>query len=116
MFSLEDLSRQIEIHRDRQISSAAFEDWFRRSSWGWYDRKGDSLSDAIAAVDAILTEYDSGEIPDIDLAAELATAFSPFVGPARVYARTVSLSHGNPSFRASVATPSLRLYRELASA
>jgi hypothetical protein len=78
MFSLSELAQKIDAYNDRKIELVEFEEWFRRNSWGFYDREGESLSDAIAAVDMALTSFELNEIGENELRLELAAANRPF--------------------------------------
>ena len=80
MFTVEALSERIRAYQSSH-DLQAFEDWFRSESWGWYDRSGEPLSDAIAAVEFSLAAFDDGEIDEDSLRKELAVAIRPFVPP-----------------------------------
>lgn len=89
MFSLTQLSEQIAAYRAARIDLDAFEDWFRKHSWGSYDRSGDRVSDAIASVEAALFAYESEELNEQQLRQELEAAVRPLpsrpvAGDARV--------------------------------
>jgi hypothetical protein len=73
MLSLDQLSKQIDACRSG-LDIDTFEDWFRRSSWGSYDRPGEPLSDAIASIEVALSRYDSGELNEQGFVEELANA------------------------------------------
>ena len=109
MLSLDELSRQIAAYSDRRIRVADFEDWFRCSSWGCYDHQGESVSDAIAFVEAALSSYEAGEIDEDELRWELATATAPFAQEARVYGQAKKMVYGDSLLKATVASPLLRL-------
>jgi len=80
MLSLKELSQQIDSYREKRIDVAAFENWFRNASWGSYDRSGDAISDAIAAVRQALSELEFEEIDEAVLREELVAAVHPSAG------------------------------------
>ncbi|MGD0868384.1 MAG: hypothetical protein ABSB88_02445 [Bryobacteraceae bacterium] len=84
MLSLNALAEEIAAYRDRRIDAADFEDWFRHNSWGYYDRQGEPLSDAIAAVDVLLSSFEFGEIGEDELRLELATANRAFASSVEI--------------------------------
>jgi hypothetical protein len=81
MFSLRQLSEQIDALNKRSLSLADFEDWFVSESWGSYDVAGGDVSNAIAVVHQVLHSYNSDEVDENGAVQELATAIFPFVEP-----------------------------------
>ena len=101
MFSLDALSKKVAAYRSRQIVLDEFEEWFRGSSWGWYDKAGEPLSDVIAAVEIAISSYESGELTEDELRKELAAAIAPFpriwrVSPAPQFADSQSTAAVEP--------------------
>jgi hypothetical protein len=101
MLSLTDLLARVAACVSGEMSASDFEDWFQRVSWGMYDRRGDPMSDAIAAVESVLSGYDLGEISEGTLREELASAIHPFAQPGPVYARAILVEVGTPRMRAT---------------
>jgi hypothetical protein len=117
MLSLDELSRRIAAYRDHSTDFADFEDWFRSNSWGSYIRRGESVSDAIASVEAALSSYEFGEIDEDELREELANAARPVAQSAMASALTIDLVFGSkPLMIASTANRALLLRREQAPA
>src|SRR5688572_16852333 len=78
MLTLEALSNQIQSYREGRIDCDSFEEWFRSNSWGMYDRRGDQLSNAIAAIEFAFSALDANEIDECLFRQELASAIGPF--------------------------------------
>jgi len=76
MFTFDQLRAKVTAYCDGLIDFGQFEEWFRVHSWGYYDRSGERLSDAIAAVHAALVSYESDDISDEDFRSELADTIS----------------------------------------
>lgn len=74
MFTFDQLSEQVTAYREGRVSFDQFEEWFRRHSWGYYDRSGERLSDAIADVQAALSSYETDEITEEDFRLQLEDA------------------------------------------
>jgi len=77
MFTLEQLRDRVNDYREGRMSFVEFEEWYRNSSWGSYDRSGDVLSGAIAAVEAALSSYELDGITEEAFQRELAGAVPP---------------------------------------
>jgi hypothetical protein len=77
MFTLEQLLEQVNAYREGRTSFDEFEESYRNSSWGFYDRPGDALSEAISGVEAAFSAYEADGISEEAFQQELVDAFRP---------------------------------------
>lgn len=96
MLNLNQLAERIAAYQDQRIDLGEFEEWFRGNSWGSYDRQGEPVSDAIAAIDAALSSFQLGEIGEKALRLELATAGRPFASSVEAHPIWVPICDSAP--------------------
>ena len=100
MFTLEQLQERVTAYREGRMSFDEFEEWYRNSSWGLYDRSGDPISEAISAVEAAFSSYEVDGITEEAFRQELADAVPHFAfavpQPPEVYS-SYRMESGNNS-------------------
>jgi hypothetical protein len=109
MFSLDELSAQINDLRQGNLSLDDFEDWFSDNSGGAYAADDDRISEAYSCIEALFSEYHFERVPAAEISEKLEGVIRPFVAPVRVYGNDVQLSYGNPETGTSSASPAADL-------
>jgi len=89
MLKLDELAFQVKSFRTGQADLDQFEDWFRTNSRGAYRRRGEGLSDVVAAIEAALSRYHFEGLDESEMREELASAIRPFESSS--HARTYDL-------------------------
>jgi hypothetical protein len=80
MLKIPEVSQQIAVYRDAQISLDEFEDWFRSNSRGVYQADDSDDSRVTVAVESALSKFHFQGITEDLLREELADAIRPFEG------------------------------------
>lgn len=104
MFTIEQLSEQIDAMRFGGLTLDQFEDWFVSSSWGQHDTG--VARDCVAAIESVFA--DLGDLNEHEASQVFANAIRPFAEPSIVTNRS------NEPFPPSVARSNSENYSNAA--